>query len=637
MWESKCDCIHLYQYCRIPCLIVFTALASGILQSSAVSQTLDSLPSFAQHCQGIGELPTKVEYSYSYSRVIESPADTLITHDIRIGADSALYIKSGARVRFADRVRIIIDGGTLVIGQPETNATASEYRSADSVCACDQVVLRNDQAAWHGILVRPASNVYIYGTVIEGACTGLSVEGPPSPSGNWCEEPAIYNAANVWVECTSLRSPAADAIVDCPTNQSSFASAAIYLHGENARFTRLHRVNIAAGFAYQEGVRVQGDARHGACRAPHMSNIHVADSRYAGVEVVHADTAGLCSDIDPETGQPRVLMTEVVASSLHISSSLKYGIKLYGAVRMRFTECEGGLDVTRGDSLQVPAGSLEIGVFINTGLHYREFDTTALRAGLYMNHYMTRLILANATKYGIHCDRKGEFVDSAYASTLIIRNNGVDSTCAQVYASKHGRIRLSTNAANADTSYYHYREVSDTILSGANRLYAETSAEISIVAVHWCAEYGQTVFPPVTQGGGPITLGEARRDTAKPHVPLVIRYCNEKSETVYYKPVNAMLHREGEVGLRVYPEPSRESVVLSVISSTGNAVGLCIYSILGELVYKAELSSGTSPIARSVLWNGRRHDTGALVSPGVYVVVAQSGSVVVTKKLTVIR
>jgi hypothetical protein len=219
--------------------------------------------------------------TYQYTVRIAITQDTTITQDWWIGQDTVLVIKDNITIRFDSLAGLIINGGTLVVGRPTHTGYPGYYtnRSQHDDCDCGTgpwFTCSPGHTDWEGIHIKAGSTVYLYGADFTHACLPIKIEGDPSPSLNWCNDPPPQTKPDefVWIECCSFRLP-----VDRNHIRSPYPHAAIYLHGKQASHTILTRISIYGddGSRLSRGIIIEGDSVFGPVRGPYVTSVYIQD------------------------------------------------------------------------------------------------------------------------------------------------------------------------------------------------------------------------------------------------------------------------------------------------------------------------------------------------------------------------
>lgn len=632
--------ISVFRLCRMVLL-----LCSGILAIQAVqAQTMDTLPTFRLFCQNSMVLDSIKTYTYQTSLYISQ--DTVITHDLWIGQDSVLFIKTGITVRFDSGSSLIVNGGILQIGKPTHSGYGGAWtlRAQNDTCMCGigpnlDVYSGNGYVTWGGIHIKAHSTAYIYGANFFWARNPIKVEGDPSPSNNWCGDPPplVGNDEFVWVECCTFRYGGG----------LSYPSAAIYLHGRQASHVFLNRLSIYAGEGYQwaNGIIVEGDSTYGPVRGAYLTSINVQDAHDYGIQIRQPGIAATCTVSDITT------WTEVVMAGIRIRSAETDGLKIYGAVRARFTECEGGLEIT-------DTGKYSIAID-GSKQHYN-YGITPL-ASLFFNTHTTRVWLLSTTtgrvERHIWAERGAQVIDSSFNSSLWFHlpHDSNDLYKRQIHADSNSHVVFSYDSTSSGVHPHRrwFLEGNDSLTIG-NRLFADTTSSISVLGGWWAMAdtthlFHSTYLLTDKIGSAANIINSSRdslyhyNDTTRIWSENLLWFCNEKDPPVneHYKSRSSEVleHAVPPHTLNIFPNPALQGsgslgmpVTIGLTLMDAGAVEIAIYSIMGERVKTLVNSEWLSKGVHFFRWMGDS-GTGTRAASGVYCAVVRTTQGVVSKSL----
>jgi hypothetical protein len=396
----------------------------------------------------------------------------------------------------------------------------------------------------------------------------------------------------------------------------------------------LNRISIYCTDAYGNrnwvrGIMVHGDAEYGPVRGPYIVSAFIDEPHDYGFQISQDDSAATCDINDVTT------FTEAVAAGIRVNVPWHSGIKVYGAARLRFTECEGGLDVI-GDNDSTGNGISEYSITVDgSAKHYAKGVYPI--AQLYFNDHLTRLHLRRPSERNIWAERGAAVIDSGYCSNVFFEilhsvTYPAMQYMYQVYADSNSTVKLSIGSPAFLVESKKRWMIQDSV----NRFYADATSAISIVRAWWSSD-----TTSASTYGSTSKLGTAAStyivDTTAFSGPDYgqfadnkLWFCDEGGNQSYYKTFTrpAVIASSSPHILEVYPNPVSNSnitadgiITLGLTLIKGGYVSVAIYDEMGKLVKTVAAANWMEKGVHFFHWRGNGASNESVAVGRYYAVV----------------
>lgn len=599
------------------------AVTPSLFAQTGDDPVIDTLPAFRDFCDDSEVIdPDTVLYEWTSSIAITQ--DTTITRNWNITSGQKLVINNGVTVSFWDSTRLVVDGGTLIIGLPDSFSVNTGKRSYYGTCHCSRVTLRALDSCWFGILVR-SGNLWMYATTLEKAYIGVDVK-RANPPLNVCLSNAPADTPFVYIECSKIQSPPDSNFVidDTLTYTNPYIKAGIWLEGNAAAKTMIVHTRIDGANYYKWGITARGNQMDGECASPLLMYNYIRDCREDGLQIQQNNTW------DPECGRKTI----VNCNGLRVENCGHSGVKVWGNAELHATKCEGGIDVVNSNH-----GINKVGIRVSSG----NKTPVGTVAGLYMDENCTRVMVVNADTAGIFANHGAEIIDYDYTDFLL-DNNGASSNDPQILALDSSSVILSYST---DSSWAGQRVMVHP--TNNNLLRADEASYIRVVWAFFCSDTSRNIgpphqatpaFPPSTDGSGTFEYDSTSQDSIrKPNLSMVcLPGSSTGSGTIAYKRLvyRGDFFRFDTPNIQIYPNPSTSGRTIGITLDSDESINLSIFDNNGAKVHSFANGQTYRRGVHFFNWGTKNHQSLPSLGPGVYYVFLETQSNFAVKKFLVV-